>query len=436
MKMENTKMRVLWITHDVFEPFYSFVKGKPSTGGSWTTPLFYGLCKEEYLEMGSLVPVLKGTYQKEMINKIHYYTIPINPGDNNKQFNKKLIKSYLKAINDFKPDIIHIHGVEKNFALLQKHIDSNIPIVCSIQGLINPYYIFLKYSVATLHLKRYKSLKNWLGRGGVKTALKNWRRYSDIEKEILKINKYFIGRTLWDKSQLFAFNSSALYYHGEELLREPFYKSKWSIRDCTRFRVFISSSAYPIKGFHILLKAAAILKDKYPTIQIVSPLSDFNLKSSKFKNYLIAEDYSNYLRSEISRLKLEDNVILLPRLNANEMAVEFTKAHVFVLASFAENSPNALGEAMLLGVPSVVSPIGGVMSIVKDEESALFFPSGDYSMLAYQISRVFEDDALANNLSENAKLIASIRHDVNKTTEQYKQIYSNVIKLHKDKKNE
>ncbi|MDD4606385.1 MAG: glycosyltransferase family 4 protein, partial [Dysgonamonadaceae bacterium] len=223
---------------------------------------------------------------------------------------------------------------------------------------------------------------------------------------------------------------------GEELLREPFYNKKWSIKDCTRYRVFISSSAYPIKGFHVLLKAAAILKDKYPNIQIVSPLSDLNLKSVKFKDYLIAEDYSNYLKKEIRRLNLEDNLVLLKRLNDEEMSNEFTKAHLFVLSSFVENSPNSLGEAMMIGTPSIVTPVGGVMSIVKDEKSALFFPSGDYSMLAYQISRVFEDDALAINLSENAKLIASIRHDVNKTTEQYKQIYSNVIKLHKDKKND
>jgi glycosyltransferase involved in cell wall biosynthesis len=412
------------------------VKGKPTRGGSWITPLFYGLYKETNMEMGSIVPILKGNYQKKIINNIQYYSIPIDSGDNTKQFNTKLVQNYLQAIDDFKPDIIHIHGVEKNFGLLRKHIDANIPIVCSIQGLINPYYLFLKYSVATLHFKKYMSLKNWLGVGGIKVVLKNWKNYCIIEKEILEINTYFIGRTLWDRSQLAAFNSSAIYFQGEELLREPFYNKKWSIKDCTRYRVFISSSAYPIKGFHVLLKAAAILKDKYPNIQIVSPLSDLNLKSVKFKDYLIAEDYSNYLKKEIRRLNLEDNLVLLKRLNDEEMSNEFTKAHLFVLSSFVENSPNSLGEAMMIGTPSIVTPVGGVMSIVKDEKSALFFPSGDYSMLAYQISRVFEDDALAINLSENAKLIASIRHDVNKTTEQYKQIYSNVIKLHKDKKND
>ena len=203
------------------------------------------------------------------------------------------------------------------------------------------------------------------------------------------------------------------------------------MKDCTLYRVFISSSITSIKGFHILLKAAAILKKKHPLLQIVSPLSDFNLKSLKARSCLIAEDYSNYLKREINRLNLEENVILLPRLNADDMALEFKKAHVFVLASFAENSPNALGEAMSIGTPSVVSPVGGVMSMVRDEESALFFPSGDYNILAYQIDRIFRDNKLANKLSDNGKEIALRRHDVITTTNQYVDIYREIIQLHK-----
>ena len=425
-------MKILWITWGPFEPFRKFlIKGRPEKSSSWTSPLFFSLSKDKNIELGSIVPVIKGIYQKENIENITYYSVPINSGDNFTILHKELISNYQLVIDDFKPDLIHIHGVEVNFGLLREYIDTDIPIVCSIQGIINPYYDFLEYSVATLHLNKYKSLKNWLGRGGVRSALKRWKRYKNIEKKILEINHYFIGRTLWDKAQVAAFNPSAHFFHGEELLRMPFYSTKWNIKDCTPYRVFISSSITSIKGFHILLKAAAILKEKHPQLQIVSPLSDFNLKSSKIRNYLLAEDYSNYLRSEINRLKLEKHVILLPRLNENEMAEEFKKAHVFVLASFAENSPNALGEAMSIGTPSVVAPVGGVMSMVKDEESALFFPSGDYNMLAHQIDRIFSDDNLANKLSENAKVIALRRHDVEKTTMQYLNIYKEIIQLHK-----
>lgn len=426
-------MRILWITYTVFDPFFPLVKGRPFKSSPWTTPLFFSLYKEENIQLGSVVPVLNGEYQKEEIESIIYYSLPINSGNNETHLDKDLINSYQTAINDFKPDIIHIHGVEKNFGLIRKYIDPDIPIVCSIQGLVNPCYDSLKYSVATLQLNKYRSLKNWLGRGGVKAALKNWRIYGFIEKEILEINHYFIGRTLWDRSQLAAFNEQAAYFQGEELLRQPFYSRTWNIKDCTRYRVFISSAAYPLKGFHVLLKAAAILKRKYPNVQIVAPMSGLNLNSSALKSFLIDEDYNNYLKKEVSKLKLADNLILFSNLTAVEMADEYSKAHVFVLPSFIENSSNALGEAMLVGTPSVVSSVGGVLSIVKDEESALFFPAGDYAMLAHQIDRIFQNDELANKLSVNAKSVALERHDVEKTTRQYINIYKEIIKLHKNK---
>lgn len=424
-------MRILWITQDTLNEFYPYVKGKPNKSASWTSPLFYNLQKNETLQLGSVVSVTNGEVQKECIKNVPYYSIPIKYGGNLKLLPVNQVKMYKKVIADFQPDIIHIHGVEFNFGLLRKHIDSNIPIVCSIQGLINPCYLYLKYSVAAIDLNKYRSLKNLLGRGGFQGNLKRWRGYINIEKEIVKINDYFIGRTLWDKSQLAALNPSAHYFHGEELLREPFYSNKWNIKDCISHRVFISSSITTIKGFHILLEAAAILKRSYPHLKIVAPLSDFSLKSSKLRRFLLAEDYSNYLREKINRLNLAENVILLPKLNADEMAVEFKKAHVFVLASFIENSPNALGEAMSIGTPSVVSPVGGVMSMVKDEESALIFPSGDYNMLAFQIDRIFKDDKLAEKLSENSKKTALKRHDVNATTIEYVDIYNKIIQLHK-----
>lgn len=426
-------MRVLWITSNVFEPFYPLAKGKPSKSAAWTTPLFYSLYKERDLQLGSIATVHKGKYQKENIDDILYYSIPIGSGDNTKRLKKELIDNYLRAIDDFKPDVIHIHGVENNFGLIREYVDPTIPIVCSIQGLVNPCYDSLKYSVATLNLIKYRSLKNWLGRGGVKGALKNWRNFGVIEKEILEINEYFIGRTLWDMSQLTAFNQYANYFKGEELLRDPFYREKWSLENCIKHRIFISSASYPLKGFHILLKATVALKRKYPNVQIVAPLSAINLNSSTFRNILIAEDYSNYLNREIKILELEDNITLFSKLSAEEMASEYKKSHVFVLPSFMENSSNALGEAMLVGTPSVVSPVGGVLSIVKDEESALVFPSGDYRMLAFQIQRIFENDKLALKLSENAKSTALTRHDVAKTTDQYMSIYRDVIQLHAKK---
>ena len=157
------------------------------------------------------------------------------------------------------------------------------------------------------------------------------------------------------------------------------------------------------------------------------------MSSSKLWDILFAEDYRRYLKSKISEYGLSSNIQLLDRISADEMASCYKQARVFVLPSFIENSPNSLGEAMMIGTPTIVTPVGGVMSIVSNNESTLMFPAGDHASLAYQIDKIFFDDNLAQKLSASAKEVACKRHNVETTTNQYVGIYKNVIKIHHDK---
>jgi len=423
-------MRILWITHDLFDVFLPYVKGKPTKGGSWIAPLFYRLKNDPEVQLGSITPVLNGAAQKKEIDDIIYYSISVVKNENVRNMNIGLVSRYLRAINDFKPDIIHVHGTEKNFGLLRKYIDTDIPVVCSIQGIVSPCYDNLKISVAGIGIKKYRSLKNRLGRGGVSFALRKWRHYTQTEREIYRINNYFIGRTMWDRAQLMSLHPGAAYFHGEELLRDEFYTPKWEIDRCERHRIFVSSAASPLKGFHVLLKAAALLKQDYPGLKIVAPLSAVNSKFSSMNNYLFSEDYANFLQHQIKELGLDKHVIFKKKLSAAEMVLEYRNAHAFILPSFIENSPNSLGESMMIGVPSVACSVGGVLSIVKDNESSLLFPPGDHVLLAWQIRRIFSDDALAMKISREARMVAQRRHHIMQVTQQYLTIYSNIIEQH------
>ena len=175
------------------------------------------------------------------------------------------------------------------------------------------------------------------------------------------------------------------------------------------------------------MKAVALLKKDYPQVKIVAPLAEFDSMSVQLKDYLIKEDYANYLKSLVRKLGIEDNVIFRKKLSASEMVDEYCKAHVFVLPSFIENSPNALGESMSTGVPSVVSFVGGVPYIVEDNKSTQMFTAGDHMYLAYQLKRIFSDDELAKRISIEAQIIAAKRHDKVLVRDQYMQIYSDII---------
>lgn len=424
-------MRVIWITYDVFDYLKPSVNGKPSSGRHWVQSLFENLVKEDCVSLATITPIEGGSNQVFDFGTHTHFTVPKSKSEPTHYMSKSLTADIISIINDFKPDIIHIHGTEINFGLLRKQIDKKIPIVCSVQGIIPPCASFLKQSIANSNYKRYKSLKNIIGVGGIDSALRRWNKYTPVELEIFRINQYFIGRTLWDKAYVSIYNPEALYFHGEELLRKRFYSTHWDINSCDRHRIFISSSAYALKGFHVLIKAAGILKRKYPNIKLVSPLASMKVNRSRITDLLISEDYSNYLKHEVKINGLENNIELKENLTETEMSQEYAKAHIFVLPSFLENSPNSLGEAMLIGTPSVVSPVGGVSSVISNEISALTFPADDHVMMAYQIDRIFSDDQLAYLLSNNAKEIARKRHNIRDTINQYIGIYNEIINVHK-----
>ena len=425
-------MNILWVVHDVLEQFAQNVKkGEPTYGGSWVTPLFDALMKEDSNVIGVITPVVNGEYLKVSNGKSIFYSIPIKKGDNLKYHRRENVEFYLKAVNDFKPDIIHFHGTEKNFGLLRKFVAPEIPMVGSLQGIINSYLPYLLMSSSEFNRRKYKSVKNWLGRGGIDAFIRKWNFYKKIEKDIFQINQYFIGRTLWDKAQAYSLNENIKYYHGEELLRKAFSDSEWDINKCNKKSIFISSGAYPVKGLHTLIEAVNLLKTRYPEIKVYVPLFG-KIGELRLRDYLFGDDYSNYIKTLIKKYNLQTSFIPLNRLNAQEMADRFKQSHVFVISSFIENSPNSLGEAMKIGVPTVVSYTGGIGSMLKDEQSSLFFPIGDFRTLAQQIKRIFESDDLAVKLSKNAQIIAENRHNVISATNQYMDIYSQIIATHNE----
>ena len=81
--------------------------------------------------------------------------------------------------------------------------------------------------------------------------------------------------------------------------------------------------------------------------------------------------YPAYLCGLIDELGLSSHVNFTGLLGSTEMAERMCRSQVFVLPSLIENSPNTLGEAMLLGVPAVAAYVGGIPSMARDEEEAL-----------------------------------------------------------------
>lgn len=64
---------------------------------------------------------------------------------------------------------------------------------------------------------------------------------------------------------------------------------------------------------------------------------------------------------------------ILGTLNETDMCERYSRANVFILPSAIENSPNSLGEAMLVGIPVVATDVGGVKNLMTDKKEGYFY---------------------------------------------------------------
>ncbi|MDD2970526.1 MAG: glycosyltransferase [Lachnospiraceae bacterium] len=90
--------------------------------------------------------------------------------------------------------------------------------------------------------------------------------------------------------------------------------------------------------------------------------------------------------------------------NVSDIPEKIERARIFVLTSDTEGMPNALLEAMSLGlaVISTDCPCGGPRTVIQDGENGLLVPVRDTAALTRALHRILESPALERKLSDNA----------------------------------
>ena len=102
------------------------------------------------------------------------------------------------------------------------------------------------------------------------------------------------------------------------------------------------------------------------------------------------------------------------------------KSHVFLCPSAIENSPNSVGEAMLLGVPTVGANVGGVHNLLTDNKDGFLYQPDKPQQMKAEILRIFNDDKLAMSLSSNARTHAARTHDPDWNYRRLLEIYHEI----------
>jgi glycosyltransferase involved in cell wall biosynthesis len=99
---------------------------------------------------------------------------------------------------------------------------------------------------------------------------------------------------------------------------------------------------------------------------------------------------------------------------------------VFALASKNEGISNTILEAMAVGLPTVVSRVGGNPELVVEGETGRFFPAGDDAALAERILGYLADPALAAAHGRAGRERCQQRFSVDAMVRAYEEVWRSV----------
>ena len=175
-------------------------------------------------------------------------------------------------------------------------------------------------------------------------------------------------------------------------------------------KIVTAGRLMPQKNQKMLIEAFAEVIKTYPEYQLViygeGPCRD-------------------ELQSLILGMELQEKVIL-PGSTAN-LHEKIKYAQLFVLSSDYEGMPNALIEAMCLGLPVISTKVSGATDLIKDGVNGLLVDCGNTEQLAAAIKQLLgspkEMEAYA---VESAKLAE--RLDVSTVTEEWMAYISKICK--------
>lgn len=154
----------------------------------------------------------------------------------------------------------------------------------------------------------------------------------------------------------------------------------------------IGNLSIKYKGYDVLFKALNLLNKNF----------------INYKLYLVGGGNSGYVESLIQKYSLQDNVIIVGRLESGKAIFDFLDTlDLYIHPSKQEGLPRAVIEAMSRACPVLASSVAGTPELIASD---FLHKPGDFKMLYSQLSNIIHD---------KNELIAMSKMNYNKAMEYY-----------------
>ena len=334
-------------------------------------------------------------------------------------YSKENEKKMIEAIEDFKPDIVHVNNFQRQLSasIIKATNKKNIPIVFTahdMQAICPASAMLYEGRICEDCIKKgYKACieKNCIKKSKLKSILGVMEaKYYRINKIYKKID-YIIAPSEFIKLQLI---KGKLEYKKMQTLHN------FVINEEDKSNKIIGDYAF-------YFGRLSIEKGILNLIEAIK-----NIRNGKL---IIAGDgpEKDKIIEFIKENKLEDRVRLVGYLNQKEIRNYIRNSRFVVVPSiWYENCPYSILETMEIGKPIIGSQIGGIPELIENERNGFLYKYNDINELSEKMKILFTNTKIVKNQSKMSRMIYEEKYSENIYYNEIINIYYTLAKENKN----
>ena len=178
-----------------------------------------------------------------------------------------------------------------------------------------------------------------------------------------------------------------------------------------------------INQINLLAVGSITTQKNYPLMVNAIKLVKEN-STQKFHLNIAGEgDKKTEILELVSDLKLKDMITFLG--NRSDISQLMSESDLFIMSSDWEGLPISLIEAQLIGLPSIITDVGGCREVIAQTGGGILTSKGDAAKLSEHIESLF-DDSIRTKFAEKAKQNSAC-YEIIKAVKSHKKYYSSFL---------
>lgn len=332
-------------------------------------------------------------------------------------YSKSNYKKMKEALEDFKPDIVHINNFQRQLSasIIKAIKKKNIPIVFTAHDV-------QAVCPAITMMDNDKCICEKCKGGKYLNCIKKKCNKGSTLKSIIGAIEgyYYRAKKIYTKKINYIITPSNFYKTKFVEDGIPDYKIQalHNFVDLKQYDLEVTDEGYALY-FGRLSKEKGILN----LVNAFAKLENGTL-------YIAGEgSEKENIEKIINENNLQERVKLLGFLNADEMKEIIRKSRFVVVPSiWYENCPYSVMETLAIGKPVIGANIGGIPELIQEAKTGLVYKFDDIEDLANKMKIFFEDAELAEQFGKNAKEEAKELYGKEKYYKRILDIYENFVK--------